>query len=434
MYFVIETIEQLEKLPRAEKCFIDLVSLSEETHPLLTSPCVLYYNDLEKGYIIPLQHSEAFSLDLNTVQSFLKSIPKVYLLDKKWHSYFLDLPQAVDLYLTILDVENNKQDLECYTNIHLDFYNKFKYQVEVNTLIPISKHYERCECMFENVKSYIGQEKNLEWQNSYIEAYKWVEEQGLLTDERVFNKFFEPVWKDRSIKNNRIYTSYNLYNITSRPTNAFNGINFLAFNKENKSRAAFIPENDAFVEFDFDGYHIRLIANMLNLPIPSTESAHVILGRQYFGKEELTPEEYQESKKITFRQLYNGIEPEYKYIELFDHVDELVQAAWTEYKRQGSLLLPNGRRIKIDNPTPQKLLNYYVQCLETVNNIKKLLALKKLFEGKKSKVILVVYDSILIDYSAEDGKGFLGQIKAVLEEGNYKVKAQKGDNYDFTTN
>ena len=434
MYFVIETIEQLEKLPRAEKCFIDLVSLSEETHPLLTAPCVLYYNDFEKGYIIPLQHSEAFSLDLQTVQSFLSSIPKIYLLDKKWHSYFLDLPQAIDVYFTVLDVENNKQDLECYTNVHLDFYNKFKYQVEVNTLIPVSKHYERCECMFESVKPYIGQEDNLQWQNKYVEAYKWVEEQGLLTNERVFNKFFEPVWKDRSIKNNRIYTSYNLYNITSRPTNAFNGINFLAFNKENGSRAAFIPENDAFIEFDFDGYHIRLIANLLNLSIPNNESIHVILGRQYFGKEELTPEEYQESKKITFRQLYNGIEPEYKYIELFKHVDELVQAIWIEYKRKGSIILPNGRKIKIDNPTPQKLLNYYVQCLETVNNVKKLTALKELFKGKKSKVVLVVYDSMLIDYSAEDGKGFLGQIKAVLEEGNYKVKAQKGDNYDFTTN
>lgn len=432
MYFVIETIEQLEKLPKVEKCFIDLVSLSEETHPLLTSPCVLYYNDLEKGYIIPVQHSEAFSLDLQTVQSFLSNIPKVYLLDKKWHSYFLDLPQAVDLYFTVLDIDNSKQDLHCNTNIHLDFYNKFKYQVEVNTLIPISKHYERCECMFEAVKPYIGQEQNLEWQNKYVEAYKWVEEQGLLTDERVFNKFFEPVWKDRSIKKNRIYTSYNLYNLTSRPTNAFNGINFLALNKENGSRAAFIPENDVFVEFDFDGYHIRLIANMLNLPIPNNESAHVILGRQYFGKEELTPEEYQESKKITFRQLYNGIEPEYRYIEIFDHVDKLVQAAWVEYKRTGSIILPNGRKIKVDNPTPQKLLNYYVQCLETVNNVKKLTALKELFKGKKSKVLLVVYDSMLIDYSAEDGKGFLGQIKAVLEEGNYKVKAQKGDNYDFT--
>lgn len=431
MYFVIETEEQLKSLSKPGRCFIELITLSEEAHPLLTSPCVLYYNDFEKGYIFPIKHSEAFSLTLEAVKDFLQSIPKVYLLDKKWHSYFLDLPQAIDLYYTVLDVDNEIKNLQCYTPLHLDFYNKFKYNVEVNTLIPVSKHYERCECMFEGVKCYIGQESNVEWQKKYTEAYKWVEEQGLLTDPRVFDKFFEPVWKGRSMKENRIYTSYNLYNITSRPTNAFNGINFLAFNKENNSRTAFIPDNDAFVEFDFDGYHLRLIANMLGIQIPMDTSIHVFLGKEYFKKEELTLEEYQESKKITFRQLYNGVESSYKHIELFKEIAEFVEAMWGEYRRIGNLTLPNGRKIFKGDFTPQKLFNYYVQCLETVNNVKKLIALKKLLEKKKSKIVLVVYDSILIDYSVEDGKGFLSEIKNVIEADNYKVKAKKGHNYNF---
>lgn len=430
-YFIVETKEQLSKLPKAEKCFIDLVSLSEETHPALTTPCALYYNDFEKGYIFPINHSEGFPISLDEIQNFLFDIPKIYLLDKKWHSYFLYLPQAVDVYFNILDKDGEIKDIHCYTPVHLDFHNKFKYSENMNTLIPISKHYEKCECMFETVKDYIGEEVNLEWQNNYIQAYKWVEEQGLTTDARVFDKFFEPTWKARSMKDNRIYTSYNLFNITSRPTNAFNGINFLAFNKENGSRAAFVPQNDVLVEFDFDGYHLRLIANMLNVPLPSNESIHVILGRQYFDKDELTPEEYQESKKITFRQLYNGVEEEYKKIELFNEIDEFIQSMWEEFKRQRSLRLPNGRKLKGKDFTPQKLFNYYVQCLETVNNVKKLTALRELFKGKKSRVILVVYDSILIDYSAEDGKGFLQQIKDTLEEGGYKVKGQKGDNYNF---
>jgi hypothetical protein len=46
-------------------------------------------------------------------------------------------------------------------------------------------------------------------------------------------------------------------------------------------------------------------------------------------------------------------------------------------------------------------------------------------------VVLVVYDSILVDYSADDPKGFLTQIKEVLEEDGFKVKAQRGSNYDF---
>ena len=291
MYFIIETAEQLSQLPKPEKCFIELMSMSEHTHPALTTPCVLYYNDFEKGYIIPINHSEAFSLTTTQIEDFLRDIPKVYLLDKKWHSYYLDVPNSIDLYFTVLDVEGKIQDFQCYTPVHLDFYEKLKYSPQVNTLIPISKHYERCECMFEMVKDYVGKESNTEWQDKYTEVYKWVEEQGILVDEKLFDKYFETPWKARSVRDSRVYSSYNLYNITSRPTNAFNSINFLAFNKENGSRTAFIPQNDAFVEFDFDGYHIRLIADAMHTDIPQNQSIHEYLVKQYFNKEELTPEE-----------------------------------------------------------------------------------------------------------------------------------------------
>ena len=285
--------------------------------------------------------------------------------------------------------------------------------------------------MFEMVKKYVGQESNTEWQNDYVKEYKWVEEQGILINEKVFDKYFETPWKGRSIRDSRVYSCYNLYNITSRPTNAFNSINFLAFNKENHSRTAFIPQNDAFVEFDFDGYHLRLVANLMNLELPQDQSVHEYLGKHYFSKNELTPEEYQESKKITFRQMYNGVEEEYKHIPLFEHVAEFVQAMWEEYKRVGYTTLPNGRKIVQENANPQKLFNYYIQCLETVNNVKKLSKLKEYLQNKQSKVLLVVYDSILIDYSAEDGKGTLADIKNILEEDGYRVKAKKGHNYNF---
>ena len=433
MYYILETEEQLSHLSKEAPCFIDLVSLSEDNHAKLTSPCVLYYNDFEKGYIIPINHTEGFSMSMEKVKTFLNGHETVYLLDKKWHSYFLDLENSIDVNLIILDEDNKLEDLNCYTRVHTDYYNKFKYSEDVNTLVPISKQYEKCECMFEAIRPYIGKERNLPWQNAYTEAYKWVEEQGITIDERLFDKHFEPVWKARSVREGKIYTNYNLYNLTSRPTNAFNGINFLAFTKDNGSRAAFVPQNDLFIEFDFDGYHLRLIANKIGLEIPTDISIHAYLGEYYFGKKDLTPEEYQESKKITFRQLYNGVEEEYQHIELFGMVVILIDTLWEAMQEDGYIELPNGRRLKRNNFTKQKLFNYYVQCLETVNNVNKLIKLKELFRDKKSKVILVVYDSILIDYSTEDPKGFLSQIKEVLEEDGYKVKAQKGLNYDFSS-
>ena len=432
MYFIVETEEQLAQLPKTDRCFIELMSLSEHTHPKLTSPCVLYYNDFQKGYIIPINHSEGFPIPLTQIQDFLESITKVYLLDKKWHSYYFDLPNSIDLYFTVLDKEGQVKDFQCYTPVHLEYYEKFKFSTLVNDYIPISKHYERCECMFEIVKGYVGQEQNVEWQSEYVEVYKWVEEQGILIDEKLFDKYFETPWKGRSISNSRVYSSYNLYNITSRPTNAFNSINFLAFNKENGSRTAFIPQNDAFIEFDFDGYHLRLIANKMGTEIPQDESIHSYLGKQYFNKEELTPEEYQEAKKITFRQMYNGVESEYKHIKFFEDVAIAVDAMWSTYKTTGFLELPNGRKITLDNGNPQKLFNYYIQCLETVNNVKKLSKLKEYLKDKVSRVLLVVYDSILIDYAAVDGKGTLTDIKNILETDGYKVKAKKGLDYDFS--
>lgn len=433
-YFIIETKEQLEKLPRVDKCFIDLIATSEENHPRLTSPSVLYYNDFQKGYIIPINHEEGFSMSMEDVQSIIQSCSTIYLFDKKWHSYFLDLPEnTVDVYYTMLDIDGSiPGNLDCHTTIHSDFYNRFKYNESVNTLIPISKHYERCECMFELIKHYIGKEVNLPWQNTYTDVYRWVEEQGIKIDDKLFDKYFEPTWKARSIRNGKIYTKYNLYNITSRPTNAFNSINFLAFTKDNNSRTAFIPENDAFVEFDFDGYHLRLIANMLNIELPVDQSIHEFLGKQYFNVDTLTEAEYGESKKITFRQLYNGVEEDVKHIELFKLTEIFIQSMWQEYQEKGYVRLPNGRKLVQDKPSPQKLFNYYIQCLETVNNVKKLAKLKELLQDKKSKVVLVVYDSILIDFAKEDGRETLNNIKTILEENGYVVKTQIGANYGFS--
>jgi hypothetical protein len=39
---------------------------------------------------------------------------------------------------------------------------------------------------------------------------------------------------------------------------------------------------------------------------------------------------------------------------------------------------------------------------------------------------------MLIDYSADDGKETLNQIKQILEEDGYGVKAKIGTNYNFS--
>jgi len=94
--------------------------------------------------------------------------------------------------------------------------------------------------------------------------------------------------------------------------------------------------------------------------------------------------------------------------------------------------LVGGRKLfEIENPTPQKLLNYKLQSGETFYNVRSIFELQKYLATKKSSIILYTYDSVLIDYSREDGKETLKEIKHILESSfGFKVKAKYGTNYN----
>jgi hypothetical protein len=234
MFYIIETKQQLLQLPKDENSYIYIVSSNSNYHPKINSISLLYYHNKEKGYIISLDHSESFSIDINDILEFLYSHKKLYCIDKKYHSYFIPPDNLVDINFTILDQENINLELNCDPLIYRDYYSKYYHNPDINKIIPISKHYEKCECIYELISKYIGLEDNDNIYDDLIAEYKKVEEKGILIDEKTLDKHFELSWKPYSIKDEIIYTYYNLYNLTGRPTNSFNGINFLALNKDNK--------------------------------------------------------------------------------------------------------------------------------------------------------------------------------------------------------
>ena len=78
----------------------------------------------------------------------------------------------------------------------------------------------------------------------------------------------------------------------------------------------------------------------------------------------------------------------------------------------------------IENPTPQKLLNYIVQNTETIFNVVQFSAVANLLKDKKTKIILYTYDSILLDYDSSEN--LLDSITSLLKF-NYSTKS--GQNY-----
>jgi hypothetical protein len=188
-----------------------------------------------------------------------------------------------------------------------------------------------------------------------------------------------------------------------------------------------------FIEFDFDGYHLRLIADLIGYHLDNKESIHTILGRLYFDKEEISEEEYQQSKTITFKQIYGGIDKEYEHIEFFQKIKEYIWSLWNLFKLEGNIKLPTGRILhkdKNENLNPQKLFNYVIQNLETKSNVLILKEVNKLLENKKSFISLIVYDSFLIDFSTEDKKDILLGIKNIINDFNLTSKTKYGKNYD----
>jgi len=425
MYYIVETEEQLNRLHcSGNECYIRIIPMNDEYHSALTSPCLIYFRTFEgKGYIFPINHSEAFKLDFNKVIEWIESkYEKIYTINKKECLYYFDSPKLIDI----------PYDTPNYSRFRESIYHKYSYLPFCNSLVPISKHYETEEEIFNEIKEKLPIEINKFYNDTFPKVFKLIEEQGLRIHTDYFNKYFKYNEKEWFIHGETVHTKYNLYNLTTRPTNSFNGVNFAALNKNDGSRTAFIPKNDLFFEFDYDAYHVRILANLIGFPL-DRESVHNQLGKMYFNKEELTNEEYAKSKELTFKQLYGGVFKEYREIPFFKAMNEYVEKLWELFNVTEELELVGGKILtkeQIQNPTPNKILNYIIQSAETYNNVISVKKVIDYLENKQSKVILYTYDSFLIDYSSVDGKEVLKEIKKLLENDKYVVKVAYGNNYN----
>jgi hypothetical protein len=406
MYYIVETKEQLNYLQQdlPQQCFVNIISQNDNVHPSLTKPCLVYYHNGEKGYILPINHNEAFKLGWDEVKTFISSHDNVYVLDKKYHMYFLDHNNLYDLNFNKYIDESNYD-----TPVHTNF-NKQKYYLsELNSLIPIPKHYEK----WENIYNDITLEPVNEFLNTkYTNVFYQIEKSGIGIDPKKFNKHFEVTWKDNSIYGNTVYSQYNLYNLTTRPSNAFNGVNFAALPKDH-ARESFEPNNYVLVEFDYSAYHPRIIAK---------EIGHTFNGDPY----DEVP------KEVMFQNLYGGIKDEYKDIPFFQKLNEFLGDKYKTFAINGGLILACNKLIHLDKNTHanrNKLLSYLIQSYETYYNVITLERVLKLLENKKSKIVLYTYDSILLDIDKSEIKKLLPLIKQELEADGFPTRMSVGENY-----
>jgi DNA polymerase I-like protein with 3'-5' exonuclease and polymerase domains len=183
---------------------------------------------------------------------------------------------------------------------------------------------------------------------------------------------------------------------------------------------------------DFDAYHVRLIARLVGYELPAG-SVHTYFGRFYFGVDDLSTEQYEQSKQITFRLLYGGIDREFLEIPFFKRVNSFIYDLWNQWKTKSHVKTPIlQRRISkesLNNMTANKLFNYYLQATETEVSVQKLQQVQTILQDRETCMILYTYDSILFDMPMHEAQEMIPAIKTVLEQGNFPVKTQVGNIY-----
>lgn len=418
MFWLIENKEQFQGFVGRgfDEAFVEIIPNNPWQHPSQNSICAFYIRHIEdsKGFILPISHTETGTLFEDEVYLYLKRLKKIYVRDKKEFLHYTTLKQLLDITLSLPPY------IPPLTTAHKFLYNRYPNLLTVNQLVPITKHYEVCEQMYDDLEHRINSALNPFYNDMATLVFNAIERVGIKINQDEFSKHFYET--DQEI----IYTQYNFKTLTTRPSNRFAGINFAALPHDSGCRKAFIPRNDLFMEIDISAYHPTLAATLVDYDFGS-EDIHSAFA-QLYGVE------YKTAKELTFKQLYGGVFEQYKDLEFFKLTSEYIRTNWEKYETEGKLICPISNHVfkkdKLENMNPQKLFNYVLQNMETSVNIKILHRILKLLKNKNTKLVLYTYDAFLFDVDTQE-QDVLNEIKQVFDKLKLHIKVKHGDTYDF---
>jgi len=413
MYWLIEDPNHIEILTKIKHqvAYVEVIPTSHNLHPVENEVCALYIRprDDSKGYIIPINHSETINSTIEDCLKVLNSIEYVYVRDRKEFLHYFCIRHCCQ------PTPSPHTYIPQPTQAHTHIYNKYPTTHNLNTIVPIVKHYEVCEQNFAN----FNPTRINPFYNKAALVFNQLERAGIKVNQTLFEQYF-----DREV-DEFIYTQYNLNTLTTRPSNTFGGINFSTLNKDNGERECFIPRNDFFIEMDISAYHPTLLASLLDYDFGDVD-IHSSFAQMYGV-------DYAKAKEITFKQLYGGIWKEYKEIEFFKRAQAYIDDLWDSFNYGGYIKCPISDhkfvKSEMEDMNPQKILNYVLQNLETANNVLILYDIFKILRGKNTKLVLYVYDSFLIDWDKNEPE-VVSQILEIFKKYKLQVKTKKGTNYN----
>jgi hypothetical protein len=388
-----------------------------EKHPLNNDLSFLYIYFQDEQFVIGFNHVDCqpFQVDLS-----LSTQPKRVFGKKKLLQTGLKIKNLKDISAEQFFLHNKtiseRELVEKITN----FYTRLGIHQNLGGVVPIMKW---CEILKDFCSQYHSSDFPSLWvDDKVIPLLSVVERYGIGVVKGKFLDRFPNSTKH--LNGTTIYTEYNPYTITSRPSNRHGGINYSALNKGDGTREIFVPKKDhIFIQMDFEAYHPRLIGKLVGYDLPYLR-VHQWLASQYGTTIE-------EGKKITFRLLYGGIDVEFEEIEYFQKVNQYINWLWEKSNRDG-YLETKYRKIPIEwieDVNPQKLFNYLLQATETEYNMEKMESVLSYIKNTRVELTLYTYDSFLFSYPVEDDTTHALKLKEILEEGGFPIKVSWGADY-----
>ena len=186
-------------------------------------------------------------------------------------------------------------------------------------------------------------------------------------------------------KNKVVYNPWGT--VTGRLTTQKNSFPILTLNKN--LRKCLTPQNDVFLELDYNASELRVLLGLLDQVQPE-EDLHSWLAKEVFD-DKYTREEV---KKKVFAWLYNPTSKNKRLNAFFDR-----QAVLEKYYDGHKVVTPYDRTVDVDE---EKALNYLIQSSSSDMMLTAAMKLDKILSNKKSFVAFCIHDSIVLDIAAED--------------------------------
>ena len=422
---IIESIDELNELKEKLETETSVwypMWVDNDKHPNNTHISFIFVHTQSDKYILTQQHTDALSLSNEQICGVLNTAGEKWVFQKK------------KLLQSFTDVREGLNDVDtAYFLKHgetIDYSQPIQqlvapylhkgYKEDIIQSIPILK---LCEAVENELKRVINQKsKTYNWYNDiFIPTLARIEQFGI----RVDGKKFIDRWP-QALKNctseNIVYTEYNPFTVTGRPSNRHGGINYAALNKTDGSRDVFVSDG-IYLQMDYNAYHPRLIGKLIKFDMPDG-NVHEWLAEQYGC-------DVNEGKGITFRLLYGGIDDDFRQIPYLNAVADYIDELWMETQKRGFLQTPH-RIIPLDwieQPNPQKVFNYLLQAVETEINVDKMKRILDYIEGSEISFCLYTYDSFLFDVPVDVDRNIIKGLKQIIEDGGFPIKASWGLDY-----